>query len=91
MYSILGRSVHVEYDVWNGLEYNLFIYSYAIFAQTGQIEPYWFKMKAGESNETASTSINYALNKWQIKSIQAYRTFNQSINFFFSIFQYLCI
>ena len=35
MYSILGRSVHMKYDVWNGLEYNLFIY--AIFAQTGPI------------------------------------------------------
>lgn len=38
MYSILGRSVHVKYDVWNGLEYNLFIYSYAIFVQD-PIEP----------------------------------------------------
>ena len=39
-----------------------------------------------ETNESASTSVNYTLNKWQIKSIQAYRTFNQSINFFSAFF-----
>lgn len=56
-----------------------------------QLSPSRFKMKARKTNESASTSVNYTLNKWQIESIQAYRTFSRSINFFFSIFQYVCI
>lgn len=51
-----------------------------------QLSPSRFKMKARETTESASTSVNYTLNKWQIKSIQAYRTFNQSINFFSAFF-----
>lgn len=45
-----------------------------------QLSPSRFKMKARETNESASTSVNYTLNKWQIESIQAYRTFSQSIS-----------
>ena len=66
----------------------LFIHMRYLHRQV-QLSPSRFKMKARETNESASTSVNYTLNKWKIKSIQAYRTFNQSIIFssvFFSTY-----